>query len=68
MITIIDYDTGNLRSVQNMFKSLGIESTFAARAEEIKAASKIILPGVGHFDFGMRNLNEQGLVLNCSPT
>jgi glutamine amidotransferase len=56
MITIIDYKTGNLGSIQNMLKKIRVESVIASAPVEIAAASKIILPGVGSFDQGMENL------------
>jgi glutamine amidotransferase len=62
MIVIVDYDTGNLRSVQNMLKYLGHDSAIASTPAEIESASKIILPGVGNFDFGMRSLAERDLI------
>jgi glutamine amidotransferase len=56
MITIIDYKTGNLGSIQNMLKKIRIESVITSNCDEIANAVKIILPGVGAFDQGMGNL------------
>lgn len=66
MITIVDYSMGNLGSIQNMFKYLGIESSIESDIEKIKKASKILLPGVGSFDTAMKRINESDLkeVLN----
>lgn len=66
MITIIDYRTGNLGSIQNILKRIGEESIVTSDKKVIEAATKIILPGVGSFDTGMKNLEELGLtgVLN----
>lgn len=61
MLTIVDYGTGNLHSVQNMLKSLGVPARISSAREEIAAASALILPGVGHFDFGMRSLDQLDL-------
>ncbi|SOE17824.1 glutamine amidotransferase [Hoeflea halophila] len=61
-ITIIDYGTSNLGSMKNMLKKLGIVSRFATTADEVMAAEKIILPGVGAFDAGMRTLRASGMV------
>jgi glutamine amidotransferase len=61
MIAIIDYGLGNLSSVLNMHKRLGIEAIVTSNQNEIKAASKLILPGVGHFKKGMDNLHQSGL-------
>jgi glutamine amidotransferase len=62
MITIIDYGAGNIKSIRNMLKKIGVESCISNEPEVIANASKLILPGVGHFDFGMKNLNSSGLV------
>ncbi len=62
MITIIDYDAGNLKSVQNMLRSIGVDSKIASTAGDLQNAAKLILPGVGHFDFGMKNLTERGMI------
>ena len=66
MITIIDYGMGNLGSIKNMFKYIGVESTIQSDADKIKNASKILLPGVGSFDTAMKKINESNLkeVLN----
>jgi imidazole glycerol-phosphate synthase subunit HisH len=62
MIGIVDYGMGNLGSIRNMLKRVGVESVLVTRPEDILAAPKLILPGVGAFDAGMKNLNECGLV------
>lgn len=62
MIAIIDYGLGNLGSIQNMLKRIGVSSLITSKIEEIKNADKIILPGVGAFDVGMKNLNDFGLL------
>lgn len=56
MITIVDYRTGNLGSIQNMLRKLRVESVVTSNTEDIAKATKIILPGVGAFDKGMENL------------
>lgn len=61
MIVIIDYGMGNLGSIQNMLKKIGAEAAISSDLEEIARASKLILPGVGAFDNGMRMLEERGL-------
>lgn len=61
MIAIINYGLGNLTSIQNMLKRLGIEALITNRHEYISNADKLILPGVGHFQKGMENLHESGL-------
>lgn len=62
MITIVDYKTGNLGSIQNILKRIGEESVVTSDKIEIARATKLILPGVGAFDTGMRNLMELDLV------
>jgi glutamine amidotransferase len=62
MITIIDYKTGTLGSIQNILKKIGEQSVVTSDKDLISKATKLILPGVGAFDTGMRNLNELGLV------
>jgi imidazole glycerol phosphate synthase glutamine amidotransferase subunit len=57
MIAIFDYGAGNLRSVQNTLGELGCEYTLVRGADGLNAASKIILPGVGHFGQMMRALD-----------
>jgi glutamine amidotransferase len=66
MITIVDYKTGNLGSIRNILKRIGVESVITSDIQVIANASKLILPGVGAFDTGMKNLESLGLteVLN----
>lgn len=66
VIAIIDYGTGNIRSIQSMLSRIGVTSILTSNVEEILAAERLILPGVGHFDFGMSQLRNSGLeqVLN----
>ncbi|MFT4523207.1 MAG: glutamine amidotransferase [Bacteroidia bacterium] len=52
---------GNLGSVQNMFKYIGVKSQISSDIKEIKAAEKLLLPGVGSFDAAMQRLNDLGL-------
>lgn len=63
MIVIVDYGIGNLASVLNMFKKIGIKDVVVSGDHAIiSKASKILLPGVGAFDAGMNNLEETGLI------
>ena len=62
MIAIIDYDAGNLKSVEKALKSLGQETVVSRDASVIKAADKVILPGVGSFGDAMNNLDHFNLV------
>jgi len=58
MITIVDYGMGNLGSIKNMFKYIGVEAHIESDIDKIKNASKILLPGVGSFDTAIRKINE----------
>ncbi|HCC56029.1 MAG TPA: imidazole glycerol phosphate synthase subunit HisH [Solibacterales bacterium] len=57
MITIFDYGAGNLRSVQNTLDEIGAEYVLTNNAEGLRAAGKIILPGVGHYGQMLRALD-----------
>lgn len=61
MIAIIDYNAGNSHSVQNALGRLGAESMVTADVELIRAADKVIFPGVGHAHAAMQYLRENGL-------
>lgn len=61
MITIIDYQAGNVGSINNMLKKIGYASKVTSSREEVAKAERIILPGVGSFDFGVSKLEELGL-------
>lgn len=61
MIAIIDYKTGNLRSVENALGRLGAEWMLTADAETIRRADRVLLPGVGHAGEAIGRLREAGL-------
>lgn len=61
MIAIIDYKTGNLRSVENVLNRLGAEWTLTADIETIRRADRVLLPGVGHAGEAVARLREAGL-------
>jgi imidazole glycerol-phosphate synthase subunit HisH len=61
MIAIINYGLGNLTSILNMCKRLGIDAIITSDPVELRKADKLILPGVGHFKKGMDNLKTSGL-------
>ena len=64
MLAIIDYGAGNLRSVLHALTHLGVTDLRLVREpQELRGASKIILPGVGAFGAGMAQLQRQGLVV-----
>lgn len=62
MIAIVNYGVGNLGSIANMLKKVGVRSTIASDEAAIASADKLILPGVGAFDNGMQNLRVRGLI------
>ncbi len=62
MMIIIDYGMGNLGSIKNMLKRLQVESSISSELKDIENADKLILPGVGAFDNGMKNLSEKGML------
>lgn len=62
MIAILDYGIGNLFSVQKAFAYLGAEAVVTGGAEDVRAAERIVLPGVGAFGDCMKNLAASGLV------
>jgi glutamine amidotransferase len=63
MIVIIDYGIGNLASVLNMFKKIGVKDVVVSNNNEVIAkATKLLLPGVGAFDAGMTNLENSGFI------
>jgi imidazole glycerol-phosphate synthase subunit HisH len=60
-ITVLDYGMGNIGSIVNMVRYIGHDIVVASSAEEITQAKKLVLPGVGSFDRGMKRLNENGM-------
>ena len=62
MIAIIDYDAGNIRSVEKALQFLGQEVKITRDREEILEADKVVLPGVGSFGDAMGKLHQYGLV------
>ncbi len=62
MISIVDYGMGNLRSVQKAFEKLGVAAKIVTRPDEIEAAQKLVLPGVGAFRDAIHELQSQKLV------
>lgn len=72
MIAIIDYGLGNVKAFANVYKKLNIPAIIVKQAEDLKKASKMILPGVGAFDNAMQRLEKSGMrqfldemVLHC---
>lgn len=61
MISVVDYGASNIRSVVNMMRSIGVKAKVARTPEDVAKSDRIILPGVGHFDHGMTELESRGL-------
>jgi glutamine amidotransferase len=61
MITLVDYGLGNIQAFANIYKRIGITCSIARHAEELNRASRLILPGVGAFDWAMQRLDSSGL-------
>lgn len=61
MITLVDYGLGNVQAFANIYKRLNISVEAARTAGQLASAEKIILPGVGSFDWAMSRLNESGM-------
>lgn len=63
MIVIVDYGVGNLASVLNMFRKIGVkDAVISGEGDVVAKATKILLPGVGAFDGGMGHLERSGLI------
>lgn len=61
MITIVDYDAGNPRSIINMLHYLGHRAELTGDPDKVAKADRLVLPGVGKFDWGMQRLHDKGL-------
>lgn len=61
MLTLIDYGVGNISAFLNIYRQLNIPIVVAKNIQDLKEASKIILPGVGHFDYAMERFNDSGM-------
>lgn len=61
MIKIVNYGCGNVKAFLNCYKRLGYQAEAASSADELIGAKKIILPGVGSFDYAMSKLNSSGM-------
>lgn len=61
MIRIVDYGVGNIQAFMTVFKRLGIDAQRAVTPADLVGATRLVLPGVGHFDHAMQRLNDSGL-------
>lgn len=62
MIAIIDYQMGNLKSVQKSFEGIGFKAKITNDSKIIKKAKGLVIPGVGAFDGAIKNLHEMGMI------
>ncbi len=60
-VTLIDYGLGNISAFANIYRTLNIDVVIASTPAELASARKLILPGVGAFDWAMSRLNNSGL-------
>lgn len=61
-VVVVDCAMGNVGSILNMFRRIGVPAIATGDPEQLAAADKLLLPGVGAFDAGMRRLRERGLL------
>lgn len=61
MVTIIDYGVGNINAFLNIYKQLNIEANTASSVDDLVQIDKLILPGVGHFDYAMQRFTNSGM-------
>jgi glutamine amidotransferase len=58
---IVDYGCGNPASIGNMLKKIGFRAVISSKPEDIRSADRLVFPGVGSFDFGVRSIREHGI-------
>jgi len=61
-IVVVDYRTSNIRSVANMLRKIGVRALITTAPDQVRAAAKLILPGIGSFDAAVENLRATGLI------
>ena len=61
MITIINYGLGNIQAFVNIYRRLNIAVNVATHSSDLDGAERLILPGVGSFDWAMKLLNDSGM-------
>ena len=61
MIALVDYGLGNIQAFSNIYRRLNIEVRRVSQPADLRSAEKIILPGVGAFDWAMSRLNDSGI-------
>lgn len=60
-IGVINYNAGNFGSIINMYSRIGVEAVVVTDVEQFDTVERLILPGVGHYDHGVRQLKESGM-------
>ena len=60
-VGVINYDAGNIGSILNMFARIGVEAVVVSNVRELDSVERLVLPGVGHFDHGVRRLRSSGM-------
>lgn len=61
MIRVVDYGVGNIQAFMTLFRRMGLEAQRADTAAALEDATRLVLPGVGHFDHAMQRLNDSGM-------
>jgi imidazoleglycerol phosphate synthase glutamine amidotransferase subunit HisH len=61
MIMLVDYGVGNIQAFMTLFKRMGLSAQRVQTPQELEGATRLVLPGVGHFDHAMQQLNDSGL-------
>ena len=61
MIKLVDYGVGNIQAFMTLFKRMGLEAERAQVPQDLEGATRLVLPGVGHFDHAMQRLNDSGM-------
>jgi len=61
LIRIVDYGVGNIQAFMTLFKRSGIQAERAITPDDLKDATRLVIPGVGHFDHAMQRLNDSGM-------
>lgn len=62
MIGIVDYGLGNVRAFENIYRRLGIPVSLVRTSDELAAVDRLVLPGVGAFDWAMERLKASGMI------
>ena len=62
MISLVDYGLGNIRALENIFRLIGTETSRVSTPEQLLDSKKLILPGVGAFDWALEKLHKSGML------